>query len=113
MRTMMLITIVTLLTMQMAKSDEKYPMCKDKETWFEKTWCETAEFQKQGWEQGKKDLAKTKVDLTNLPSNTINFVKEAPTNVGNFVKDTGNGISNWASKEWNSIKEYQSKTWSK
>ena len=35
MRTMMFIIIVTLLTMQMAKSDEKYQMCKDKKTWFE------------------------------------------------------------------------------
>jgi hypothetical protein len=113
MRTMMFITIVTLLTMQMAKSDEKYQMCKDKETWFEKNWCETVEFQKQGWEQGKKDLAKTKVDLQNLPANTIMFVKETPTNVSNFVKDTSNGVSNWATSEWNSIKEYQKKSWSK
>jgi len=113
MRTMMFLTIITLMTMTIAKSDEKYPMCADKTSWFEKNWCETVEFQKQGWAQGKKDLAKTKEDFANLPSNTIKFVKETPTNVGNFVKDTGNGVSNWAAKEWNSIKEYQKETWSK
>ena len=126
MRTMMFLTIITLLTMSIAKSDMDtdtrnpgkdkkvdYSMCENKESWFEKNWCETVEFQKQGWVQGKKDLAKTKVDLQNLPSNTVNFVKEAPTNIGNFVKDTGTGVSNWATKEWNSIKEYQKETWSK
>ena len=94
-------------------NDSKYPMCADKTTWFEKTWCETVEFQKQGWQDGKQDLANTKVAFQNLPSNTVKFVKETPSNVGNFVKNTGNGISNWASKEWNDIKEYQKKTWSK
>ena len=113
MRTMMFLTIITLITMSVAKSDEKYPMCADKTTWFERTWCETVEFQKQGFAQSKVDLANTKKDLQNLPSNTVNFVKETPKNVGSFVKNTGNGISNWANKEWNSIKEYQKKTWSK
>jgi hypothetical protein len=126
MRIMMFLTIITLLTMSMAKSNEMdtdkrnpgkdkvdYVNCEDKESWFEKNWCETVEYQKQGWAQGKKDLAKTKVDLQNLPANAVTFVKETPTNVSNFVKDTGNGISNWASKEWNSIKEYQKETWSK
>ena len=113
MRIMMFLTIITLMTMAIAKSDEKYLMCKDKQTWLEKNWCETVEFQKQGFEQSKKDLAKTKVDLKNLPANTVNFVKETPNNVSNFIKDTGNGVSNWASKEWNSIKEYQKKAWVK
>lgn len=125
MRTMMLLTIITLLTMSIAKSDMDkdtrnpgkdkvdYTNCEDKQSWFEKEWCEFVEYQKAGWAQGQKDLAKTKEDLANLPSNTVNFVKQAPTNIGNFAKDTGNGVSNWATKEWNSIKEYQSKTWSK
>ena len=90
-----------------------YINCEEIETWYEKQWCETVEYQKKGWAQGKKDLAKTKVDLQNLPANAVTFVKETPTNVSNFVKDTGNGISNWASKEWKSIKEYQKETWSK
>lgn len=88
-----------------------YTVCEDKQSWFEKSWCETVEFQKQGWEQSKKDLAKTKEDLSNLPDNTVKFINEAPTNVGNFIRNTGTGISNWAAKEWHSIKEYQSRTW--
>ena len=107
------IMIATLLFSTSAIANEKYPMCVDKTTWFERTWCETVEFQKQGWKDGKQDLANTKVTLQNLPSNTVKFVKETPSNVGNFVKNTGNGISNWASDEWNNIKEYQKKTWSK
>ena len=114
------------MTMAIAKSGEMdvdkrnpgndkvdYTNCEDKQSWFEKNWCETVEYQKQGWAQGKKDLAKTKEDLSNLPVNTINYVKEVPTNVEIFIKDTGTGVSNWAAKEWNSIKEYQKETWSK
>ena len=88
-----------------------YTVCEDKQSWFEKSWCETVEFQKQGWAQGKKDLAKTKEELSNLPDKTVKFASEAPTNVGNFIRNTGTGISNWAAKEWHSIKEYQSRTW--
>lgn len=114
MRTMMFITIVTLLTMKVAKSEEtKYPMCMDKTSWIEKNWCETVEFQKQGWEEGKMDLAKTKQDLKTLPDRFSKGVKEAPEKTKTFFVNTGNGISNWAKNEWTSIKEYQSKTWSK
>jgi len=126
MRTIMLLTIITLMTMAIAKSSEMdadkrnpgtdkidYSMCEDKLSWFEKEWCEIVEFQKVGFEQSKKDLAKTKEDLSNLPANTINYVKEVPTDVEIFIRDTGTGVSNWAAKEWHSIKEYQKETWSK
>jgi hypothetical protein len=71
MRTMMLLTVITLLTMNMAKSEEnKYPMCADKNNWFEKNWCETVEFQKQGWKDGEtqvtNDINKVKTFVTGL-----------------------------------------------
>jgi len=126
MRTMMLLTIITLMTMALAKSSEMdadkrnpgtdkidYSICEDKVSLFEKEWCEMVLYQKQAWTQSKKDLAKTKEDLSNLPTNTINYVKEVPTNVEIFIRDTGTGVSNWAAKEWHSIKEYQKETWSK
>lgn len=66
--------------------DSKYPMCADKTSWFEKTWCETVEFQKQGWQDGKKDLKA-------LPGN----LKAAPGKIGNDLKNTfsqlGQGVS--------------------
>jgi hypothetical protein len=71
MKTMMLLTIITLLTITMAKSEEnKYPMCADKNNWFEKNWCETVEFQKEGWQEGKtqvtSDVEKVKTFFTKL-----------------------------------------------
>ena len=43
--------------MTMAKSEEnKYPMCADKNNWFEKNWCETVEFQKEGWQEVKTQV---------------------------------------------------------
>jgi len=127
MRVMMLLIIITLMTMAVAKSEGSmdsdnrnpgkdkvnYDVCESKTSWLEKNWCETVEFQKQGFNQSKIDLSKSKEDLKNLPGNTVNFVKQTPENVSNFVKDTSNGISNWASDEWNSIKDYQKKAWSK
>jgi len=69
MRTMMLITIITLMTMAIAKSDnmdsdkrnsgiDKYPMCKQVD-WFERSWCETKEFQKEGWVEAKEQNKRT------------------------------------------------------
>ena len=57
--------------MQTAKSDEnKYPMCHDKTNWLDKNWCETMEFQKQGWQKSRVDLEKSKNNLKSL-KNTI------------------------------------------
>ena len=78
MRTMMLLTIITLLTMSIAKSEEtntnivteKVTVVKD---WFQKEWNETVEFQKAGWEQGKTQTAnnikKIKGFFSNLTTN--------------------------------------------
>jgi len=62
--------------MQTAKSDEnKYPMCYDKTNWLDKNWCETMEFQKQGWQKSRVDLEKSKNNLKSLSANIINSVK--------------------------------------
>ena len=79
-----------------ARADEKYPMCKQYTTWYEKNWCETKEFQKQGWEDGKKDLAKTKEDIKNLPTtvstgvtNLVNWVSDGTRNILSYVSTGG------------------------
>ena len=69
------------------KLDVDYSVCQNKTSWFERNWCETVEFQKVGWEQGKKDLKA-------LPGN----LKAAPGIIGNDIKNTftqlGQGVSN-------------------
>jgi hypothetical protein len=78
MKTMMLLTIITLLTMTMAKSEEnKYPMCADKNNWFEKSWCETVEFQKVGWQEGKEQLANDKETVTNFFNKIVTNVTQS------------------------------------
>ena len=59
----------------MAK-ETKYPMCTDKTDWFEKNWCETVEFQKQGWEDGKAQLAKDKETVTTFFNKVISYVTQ-------------------------------------
>ena len=69
--------------MQVAKSDEnKYPMCLDNANWIDKNWCETMEFQKQGWQKSRVDLEKSKNNLKNLPANIVNVVKVLPSKFG-------------------------------
>lgn len=114
----MLVSLLLFATNALAEMDsdkrnpgvDKYPMCKQTD-WFERNWCETIEFQKQGWKQSKIDLANTKAELITMPERFAKGVKETPEAVGGFITSTTNGISNWASKEWNSIKEYQSTIW--
>jgi uncharacterized protein YjbK len=87
MKTMMFLTIITLLTMTTAKSEEnKYPMCADKNNWFEKNWCETVEFQKKGWEQGKNDLNKLPSDLAAAPGKIVSDFENMFNSIGNGIK---------------------------
>ena len=53
-----------------------YTVCEDKQTWYEKQWCETVEYQKAGWDQGKKDLAKTKESIIVLYNKAVNYVSQ-------------------------------------
>ena len=56
MRTMMLITIITLMTMAIAKSEE-VTMNQKVKNYIVKEWNDIKEFQKAGWEDGKKQNA--------------------------------------------------------
>lgn len=79
------------------KMNVDYSMCENKTSWFEKSWCETVEYQKAGWAQGKKDLKA-------LPSN----LKAAPGKIGNDIKNTftqiGTGVSNVMTSISNKVK---------
>ena len=55
MRTMMLLTIITLMTMAIAKSEETIDT--KVKNYIVKEWNDIKEFQKAGWEQGKKQNA--------------------------------------------------------
>ena len=52
MRTMMMITIITLMTMAIAKSEE-VTMDQKVKNYIVKEWNDIKEFQKAGWEQAK------------------------------------------------------------
>ena len=56
MRTMMLLTIITLMTMAIAKSEEIIDT--KVKNYIVKEWNDIKEFQKAGWEEGKKQNAK-------------------------------------------------------
>ena len=56
MRTMMLLTIITLMTMAIAKSEETIDT--KVKNYIVKEWNDIKEFQKAGWEEGKKQNAK-------------------------------------------------------
>ena len=56
MRTMMLLTIITLMTMAIAKSEETIDA--KVKNYIVKEWNDIKEFQKAGWEEGKKQNAK-------------------------------------------------------
>ena len=56
MRTMMLLTIITLMTMAIAKSEETIDT--KVKNYIVKEWKDIKEFQKAGWEEGKKQNAK-------------------------------------------------------
>ena len=71
--------------MTMAKSEEnKYPMCADKNNWFEKSWCETVEFQKQGWEDSKTQLTLNKKQIVNLPETITISITQSFTDVSSY-----------------------------
>jgi len=55
MRTMMLLTIITLMTMAIAKSEETIDT--KVKNYVVKEWNDIKEFQKAGWEEGKKQNA--------------------------------------------------------
>ena len=57
MRTMMLLTIITLMTMAIAKSEE-VTMDQKVKNYIVKEWKDIKEFQKAEWEEGKKQNAK-------------------------------------------------------
>ena len=56
MRTMMLLTIITLMTMAIAKSEETIDT--KVKNYIVKEWNDIKEFQKAEWEEGKKQNAK-------------------------------------------------------
>ena len=56
MRTMMLLTIITLMTMAIAKSEETIDT--KVKNYIVKEWNDIKEFQKAGWEEGKKQNTK-------------------------------------------------------
>ena len=64
MRTMMLITIMVLLTMTMAKSEETVET--KVKNYIVKEWNDIKEFQKVGWEEGKKQNAENWSKLKSL-----------------------------------------------
>ena len=72
MRTMMLLTIITLMTMAIAKSEE-VTMDQKVKNYIVKEWKDIKEFQKAGWEEGKKQNEKNwntiKSFFTNLTKN--------------------------------------------
>ena len=72
MRTMMLLTIITLMTMAIAKSEE-VTMDQKVKNYIVKEWNDIKEFQKTGWEEGKKQNVKNwetiKSFFTNLTKN--------------------------------------------
>jgi len=65
MRTMMLLTIITLLTMVIAKSEE-VTMDQKVKNYIVKEWNDIKEFQKAGWEEGKKQNAENWSKLKSL-----------------------------------------------
>ena len=71
MRTMMLLTIITLMTMAIAKSEETIDT--KVKNYIVKEWNDIKEFQKAGWEEGKKQNEKNwntiKSFFTNLTKN--------------------------------------------
>ena len=72
MRTMMLLTIITLMTMAIAKSEE-VTMDQKVKNYIVKEWNDIKEFQKAGWEQGKtqtvNNIKKIKGFFSNLTTN--------------------------------------------
>jgi len=68
MRTMMLITIVTLVTMGIAKSEETMDV--KVKNYIQNEWTDIKEYQKASWQAGKeqnaKNVAKIKSFFTNL-----------------------------------------------
>ena len=65
---------------------KNYTSCEMKETWFEKEWCRTIEFQKAGWNQGKQDLKALPGEIAKVPSHLTNEVT-------NLFQSIGTGIS--------------------
>ena len=55
MRTLMFLTIITLMTMAVAKSEDTIDV--KLKNYIVKEWNDIKEFQKAGWEQGKKQNA--------------------------------------------------------
>jgi len=56
MRTVMFLTIITLMTMAIAKSEETIDT--KVKNYIVKEWNDIKEFQKAGWEEGKKQNTK-------------------------------------------------------
>ena len=65
MRTMMLLTIITLMTMAIARSEE-VTMDQKVKNYIVKEWNDIKEFQKAGWEEGKKQNAENWSKLKSL-----------------------------------------------
>ena len=64
MKTMMLLTIITLMTMAIAKSEETIDT--KVKNYIVKEWNDIKEFQKAGWEEGKKQNAENWSKLKSL-----------------------------------------------
>jgi hypothetical protein len=67
MRTMMLLTIITLLTMNLAKSEETIDV--KVKNYIVNEWNDIKEFQKKGWEDGKAQNAKNWAKIKSLFNN--------------------------------------------
>jgi len=48
----------------------------EEQNWFQKQWNETVEFQKQGWQDGKDQLSKNKIQVQNLFNKVKNYVSQ-------------------------------------
>ena len=91
----MLMTILVIMTNTMAQSEEnKYPMCSDKTDFFEKTWCETVEFQKSNYAEGKEQIKKLPSDIAAVPGTIKTDVTKLFTSIGNGVTTLVTSISN-------------------
>ena len=75
MKTMMMITIAVLMTMTMAKSDE--PINVKVKNYIVNEVNDIKEYQKQGWEDGKIQLANDKETVTNFFDKVVTYVTQS------------------------------------
>jgi len=86
MKTLMMMTILAIMATTMVKSEEvKKDIVTEKVTetatvirvWMEKEWIDIKEYQKQGWEDGKIQLANDKETVTNFFDKVVTYVTQS------------------------------------